>query len=410
MDLRTQHNRSTLLISLCFSQSRLSWHSLRGRRLSTSPTLLGMMVLASVLTGCERKTESTSATPQSSAQSGQPNQTATAVNPLELAVTDIAIAQQQTVQPTTGFTGVLQSLQATSLQAQSAATVMSVSVRDGDSVQRGEVLVRLNTQDSQSRLAQAQANLGAARSQQILANSVRSRYAQLYAKEYVSRLEYEKSVADAQAQAENVRAQQAVVAIAQKAVSDAVIRAPLSGTISQRQVEPGMTVSPGQTLLQIVDPTLLELKATLPAQGQTYLQAGQPVNFTIQGIPGERFSGTVSRINPVADAGSRALTFYAQVGNLSGQLRAGLFAEGQLNYGTAQSGTAIPRVAIHTDSAGNGSVWVVRQGRLVKQGVQTVTTDAVSGMALVTGINAGEKIVLINLNDAAAGQPVKLPA
>jgi len=324
------------------------------------------------------------------------SETPTAV---ELAATDVVVAESRTLQPSTAISGTLQALRSTTVQPQSPAVVLSVLADDGDQVHRGDTLVTLNTQDSQSRLAQAQANLAGANAQLILARSVRDRNAGLYKKGFVSQLEYERSTADANAQQESVRAQEALLSISQKAVNDAVIRAPIDGVVSTRRVEAGQTVSAGQTLMEIIDPAVLELKGTAPTQAQSILRVGQTVRFQIQGLAQQSFEGQVSRINPQIDTASRTLTFYARVNNDKGALRSGLFAEGVLQHGQAQQGVAVPQQAIQgTDKP---FVWVIRSQKLNRQPVRVLSEDPVSGWVLISDVQVGETIAKLSLADGA---------
>ncbi|MCV9925985.1 efflux RND transporter periplasmic adaptor subunit, partial [Acinetobacter baumannii] len=135
-------------------------------------------------------------------------------------------------------------------------------------VQKGQVLVRLNNQDNAARLAQAQANLASTQAQANLAKSMVQRKNRLLDQGFISKVEYEQSLVDYQAQLENVRAQQANVDIAEKADRDGTILSPISGVITQRQVEPGQTVSAGQTLFEIIDPSRLEIQAKIPSDLQ----------------------------------------------------------------------------------------------------------------------------------------------
>lgn len=350
--------------------------------------------LTTLLVGCQPKSEA--------------EQTTKAPIEIELAPADIVLAESRTLSPSTAVSGSLQAVRSTSVQPQGAATVLSVLAEDGDRVRRGEPLVTLNTQDSQSRLAQAEANLAGANAQLILARSVRDRNAQLYNKGFVSQMEYERSAADASAQQESVKAQQAMVAISRKAVSDAVIRAPLDGVVSSRRVEPGQTVSPGQSLMEIIDPSLLELKATAPAQAQSMLHVGQQVVFSVQGLEGQTFTGQINRVNPMADMMSRTLTFYARVNNPNNVLRAGLFAEGVLQHGQPQAGVALPIQAIQGNAADQRFVWVVRDNKLTKQNVTIRSEDPVSGWALVSDVKAGETVAKLALAEGARGRTVRL--
>ena len=113
---------------------------------------------------------------------------------------------------------------------------------------------------------------------------------------------------DYQAQLENVRAQQANVDIAQKADRDGIMTSPISGVITQRQVEPGQTVAIGQTLFEIVDPKRLEIQARVPSDLQSGLRLGSKIEYTIQGNP-NRLTAVISRISPIADQASRQIEF-----------------------------------------------------------------------------------------------------
>jgi RND family efflux transporter MFP subunit len=257
-------------------------------------------------------------------------------------------------------------------------------------------------------LAQAQANLASVKAQLIVVQNLRDRNAKLFKKGFVSEMEYERSVADAQAQQENLNAQQAMVEIAQKGIRDSVIRAPMSGMVARRLVEPSQAVNAGQTLLEIVDPSTLELKATAPAYTQNQLKVGQAIVFRIQGLADQQFSGTISRINPVANNQSRTINLYAKVDNQTQQLRAGLFAEGSIQIGQQRQGTVLPVQAIQSLPNQPSMVWVIRQGQLQPQPVQIIDTDTVSGLALVSGVHVGEQVTTIRLAEGAKGRAVKV--
>jgi RND family efflux transporter MFP subunit len=327
---------------------------------------------------------------------------------LELSQRDVVTAKIQTLQSSAAISGTLQALESTTLQAQVAATIQHINIREGDIVKRGDVLMTLHNSDLQARLAQAQANLASVHAQLSIAQSLRDRNAKLFKKGFVSEIEYERSVADANAQQENAHAQQAMVNIAQKGITDSIIRAPMSGLVARRLVEPSQAVNIGQTLLEIVDPSVLELKASAPATTQQQLTVGQSLEFRVQGSTQQRFTGTISRINPVANSQSRTIHLYARVENTHQQLRAGLFAEGIIQLGQARKGVVLPLQAIQRQADQSTMVWVIRQGLLQPQIIQTIDTDAVSGLALVTGIQAGEQVTLIRLAEGAKGRQVKI--
>ena len=338
------------------------------------------------------------------------DQTATAPAVLELNQADLVRATEQNLSASTRITGSLHALRQSSVHPQSAAIVQSVAVNHGDSVQKGQVLITLNDQDNRSRLAQAQANLAQARAQQILSNSIRDRNAQLYRKGFISEIELERSKADAAAQQEQVNAQRAMLQIAEKSIQDSVLRAPLSGVISARNVEVGQTVAGGQSLLSIVDPDSIELQASVNADAQAALQLGQPITFHVQGLPEQPFTATIRRIAPLADPSNRNLTVYASVDNPNSQLRAGLFVEGTLRYGKVERGVVLPKTSIQSKDASNPSdyVWVIAANQIQKQAISIQSIDPVSELALVQGLPADSQVIRIALAQGAQGRAVKI--
>ena len=329
---------------------------------------------------------------------------------LELNQADLVRVREQNLSASTRITGSLHALRQSSLHPQSAAIVQSVLVNNGDAVQKGQVLVTLNDQDNRSRLAQAQANLAQARAQQILSNSIRDRNVQLYQKGFISEIELERSKADAAAQQEQVNAQRALLQISEKAIQDSTLRAPLSGVVSNRQVEVGQTVAGGQSLLSIVDPNSLELQALVNADAQAALQVGQPIMFHVQGLPEQQFQAKIQRIAPLADPSNRSLTVYASVDNPKQQLRAGLFVEGTLSYGKTERGLVLPKTSIQAADSNHPSdyVWLIQEGQIRKQPIHIRSIDPVSELALVEGLPADSQVIRIALAQGAHGRAVKI--
>ncbi|PTQ88430.1 efflux RND transporter periplasmic adaptor subunit [Agitococcus lubricus] len=326
---------------------------------------------------------------------------------LELAATDVTKAEIQTVQSNVAITGQLQALNFTTVQTEVGAAVAEVLVREGQTVTKGQILVRLATQDLEARVHQAEAALAAANAESVLANAVQQRNEELHQQRYVSDIDYKRGIAEANAKAENVKAQKALLLIAKKALANATITAPMTGIVAKRYVQTGQTVAMNAPLLDVIDLRELELVATVPAEHVAQLTIGQRVDFTIQGFT-DTFNATVSRINPVADSATRAVTFYARVNQQGQLLKAGLFAQGRLQLGQAEQGVVVPTVAIHYQQQ-QPYVWRVQGKQLQQQAVTLGTTDSRQGKTVVKqGLAAGDMIVLVQLTEQAANMPVKL--
>ncbi|RYZ52064.1 MAG: efflux RND transporter periplasmic adaptor subunit, partial [Sphingobacteriales bacterium] len=240
----------------------------------------------------------------------------------------------------------------------------------------------------------------------------------LFKQGFIAEIEYERSKADARAQRENLAAQQALISIAQKAVNDAVVSAPMSGTISKRLVESGQTISPGQTVFELVDASTLELQGSVP-DNQAGIQVGQNIQFQSAGQTTPVFDARITRINPVADAASRALQFYADVNSPTAGLNIGNYVEGFIRLNNAQSGLVLPTRAIQRDNSQpqssqnsqntqNSYVWAIRQNKLTRVNVDVVMQDRASNSVMVQGINADDRISLVKFAEQAAGSAVKV--
>lgn len=333
-------------------------------------------------------------------------QAKTTVQPLELIGSDLVKPEYRQLSRNVSFTGTLQAKLRTSIQAETSGTVIQLYANNGDRVNKGQTLLRLNNQDDQARFLQAQANYTAAKAQADLSKNLAERNRRLFQQGYIAEIEYERSKADAQAQRANLDAQQALVTIAKKAANDATVQAPMSGIVSNRQVQTGQTVASGQTLFEIVDTSTLELQGSVPDNNQTNLRVGQTVQYQFAGQSKPVFTTRISRINPIADASSRALLFYADVNNNTGSLNIGNYVQGTITLEGGQHGLVIPSSAIWQQDNQSDYVWAVRHQKLVKVNVTILAQDKMTNTALVAGIEPTDQVSLVKVPDEANGRTV----
>lgn len=105
------------------------------------------------------------------------------------------------------------------------------------------------------------------------------------------------------------------------------IDAPISGAITELLVRPGMTVSAGQTLVQLAGFTPIWLEAAVPEALAGEVRVGQPITSTLTAYPGETFTGQIIGILPSADDESRTITVRAALSNPERRLKPGMFAQ-----------------------------------------------------------------------------------
>lgn len=338
---------------------------------------LSVLCLSLLLVACEK-------------QQDQPAQSTTPKNQVELIQQDVIQVEQGVAVQRSAFTGTIRAVNQSSIQAQVSATASSVNADVGQQVEKGQILVQLNNQDNAARLAQARANLASAQAQAQQAANMVQRKKRLYDQGFISKVEYEQSQVDYKGQLATTKAQQANVDIALKADQDGLLKSPISGIITKRQVEPGQTVSIGQTLFEIVDPNQLEIQAKLPTEQQASLKMGRQIEYTLQGNT-QKFTATLTRIAPIADQVSRQIEFFARPNEAIPSLSIGAFVDGAILDANQIQGQRIPLDTIQ-DAQDKAYVWVVRQQKLIKVPIQILQQQVNDNIAIVSGLQPQDLI------------------
>lgn len=329
---------------------------------------------------------------------------------LLLVAADLVTVDTGSVAQGIRVTGTLEPLNRTTVNARLSAVVDSVLVREGESVRKGQVLMRQNSADVAAQLQRAEAQLASARVELRLMEEYEAKKAALYEKKYLSEFDWSTARGDTELKRSLVKIQEANVAIAHKAVDDTAILAPIGGIVAERYVQPGSNVMPGQALMSLVDLSQLELAADIPARDINQIHVGGDVTFSVDGQPNRTFHGKVVRINPMANGGARTITLYARVDNRDGVLKGGMFANGRVVTGNAARGKVlrIPAGAVR-DIDGKRQVWVIRDNKLALQPVTLGIRDSGTGLIEVKqGLAAGERVILTNIGQRTAGMPVSV--
>lgn len=335
-----------------------------------------------------------------------PKTTASEPKKIRLIPQDLIPVKEGSLAAQTAFTGTIRAVQQSSIQAQVSATATAVTANVGQKVQKGQVLVRLNNQDNAARLAQAQANLASAQAQAELARNLMNRKQRLLNQGFIARVEFEQSQVDYKGQLESVRAQQANVDIAKKADRDGIITSPISGVITKRQVEPGQTVSVGQTLFEIVNPDQLEIQAKLPIEQQSALKVGSSIQYQIQGNS-KQLHAILTRISPVADQDSRQIEFFASPKEAIDSLSIGAFINGIILHNDSNQGQTIPLDSIQ-NLQHDPFVWVIRNQTIQKVKIRVVEQRYNENIALVQGLQSTDQVSRIQFEDSDINKKVTL--
>ena len=268
---------------------------------------------------------------------------------VELAKAEVFSVQLMPLRHTVHLSGSLRPVNQSFLKAEVAAHVEDVLVREGQPVAKGDVLARLDVADLTSKLNEKLSLLEQAKAQLVLAEKNRTAKLTLREQGYATQTTANEVESAYRVQQANVQAIETQIAVARKAQSDAIIRAPIAGFIGERNVNPGDRVAIDGKLFTIVDLTEMELEAMISANDISHVAVGQNVDFQVPGLDLTRFTGQVVRINPTTKSGTRSIPVYIQVRNDGSQLRGGMFAVGEIVVDRSEPQVAVPIGAVRTE-------------------------------------------------------------
>jgi RND family efflux transporter MFP subunit len=299
-------------------------------------------------------------------------------------------------------TGTIQAVRETSLGSKLLAKVVEVRVRAGDAVGVGDVLIRLDDAELLARVAQAKSALSAAQARRQQAQTDYDRVMTLSKQGAAAEHEISQATHTLDAARATVDQSQHALDESQTLLSYATITAPFSGLVVDKQVDVGDTVTPGQIVAKLYDPTHMQLVANVRESLAAKLHVGQTVEGTIPAMD-KACRGAVAEIVPQTQAMSR--TFDVKVvGPCAPGIYSGMFARLEIPVGE-ESVLLVPVSAIR--SVGQlATVRVAAGDRYVARSVQIGRTFG-DRVEVLSGLRAGETVALEASQSATTMPSVK---
>lgn len=265
---------------------------------------------------------------------------------VELAAADVLTVQ--TVELTRGLpvSGTLRAVNSAFVKARVPGELQGLNVREGDALKAGQVIARIDPAEYEARLRQAELQADAARAQIDIAQRQYDNNKALVNQGFISKTALDTSQASLNGARASYEAAVAAADVARKALTDSVLRAPISGYVSQRLAQPGERLAVDTKIVEVVDLSRMEIEAAMSAADSVGVRVGQQAQLRVEGYT-DPIPARVARINPSTQAGSRSVLVYLQLKTVPG-LRQGLFVEGTL--GTEKAKTlALPLLSVRTD-------------------------------------------------------------
>ncbi len=330
---------------------------------------------------------------------GQPKagaKTAAAEAVIELASGDVARAAFAELGATITVNGSLKAVNSAVVKAKVAAELKSLTVREGERVQAGQLLGLLDSTEYDWRLRQAEEQAVAAQTQLDIAQRTLDNNKALVNQGFISRNALDTSNSMMAGANASLQAARAATELSRKAVRDTRIVAPISGLISQRLVQPGERVALDARIVEIVDLGRLELEASVAPEDVVGLRLGQTAAVQVDGLA-QAVPARVVRINPSAQTGTRSVLAYLTL-DASPTLRQGLFARATIEL-QRKKALVVPASAVRFDQA-QTYVMVLLAGQAQQKRVTTglrgtLGTPANTGIGN-TGSSKEEAVVEIS--------------
>ncbi len=321
-----------------------------------------------------------------------------------LAASDLVSVQTIPLVQMLPISGPVKAFNSAFVKARVAGELQDLLVREGDYVKAGQVIARVDSTEYQARLRQAQQQAQSAKAQVDIAQRTYDNNRSLVEQGFISKTALEISASNLAASQASYQAAQSGVDVLQKSLDDAVMRAPISGQVSQRLAQNGERVAIDGRVVEIVDLAQLEMEASLSAEDAARVRLGQVAQVSIDGSA-DGVSARVVRVNPNATIGSRAVVVYLALAPHA-QLRQGLFVQGSLSTGS-RTGPALPLSAVRTDKPLT-YVQIIVDGKVEHQSVVTGFIGDYQGQAMVEvmGLPAGTRALLGSVGALLAGTPV----
>jgi RND family efflux transporter MFP subunit len=288
--------------------------------------------------------------------------------------------------------------------------VERIYVTAGETVTKGQMLVKIQGEDIRARLAQAEAGVSEARAHFENAKKNLDRYESLFEEKAAT----QKELDDVRMGYESAQARLNAAGEMKKEVEELLqyvnVVAPFDGVITKTYVDVGDLATPGKPILLIENVRQLEVVASVPESQIKYLSVGMPVKIVIPAravnASHQVFTGSVDQIVPSADRGSRQFEIKVFIQNLDGTVKSGMFARLVISRAPKER-LIVPSEAVFVRGQLEGLFVVGEDGRAYLRWVRPGRPVS-DGIEILSGLDPGEMVVTGSDSKLVDGQRVEV--
>ena len=374
-----------------------------------------VLAIASALAACNKDTKEpakpgATATADAGKDAGKDGKGAKAAPPVTLTIApeDLLTVASNTLASGPVVTGSVQPERKADLRAEVSAVVLQVLKENGDTVKRGDVLVKLDETAIRDSLSSADQATRASTQAYDQAERQVERMKTLRASGMTSA----QAMDDAEVRRNNAQSEVAAAksraALARQQLARTIVRAPFDGVVSERKVSAGDTASIGKELVKVIDPTSMRFEGRVSADRISSVKVGQAVNFRINGYAGQEFRGTVKRVDPAANEVTRQVeVLVAFTANSAQPSVSGLYGEGRIEA-EAKQALMLPEGAL-VKAGDKAYTWRLKDNTLSKVNLAIGPRDQRTGNYEVrSGLAAGDIILRSPSSSFKDGQKVEM--
>lgn len=289
------------------------------------------------------------------------------------------IVEQSIIEGTQTYPGTVEETSGSSLSFPTMGTISGITVHEGQKVNSGQLIARLDETTLQSAYSTAEAMLAQAQ-------DAYQRMKQLHDNNSLPEIQW----VEVQSK---LRQAQSAEEIARKNLADSKLYAPFSGVISKKSVDNGQNVMPGQEVVKLVKIDNVKVRVPIPENEISNISIGDGVEIIVPALDNRTFTGTIVEKGIAANSVTRTYDVKASVNNSDGVLMPGMLCSLYLDSGKESQSIIIPSNVIQLDDNNNSIVWINKGGKAEKRIVHTgILSD--KGVQIISGLNSGDELII----------------